>query len=200
MLRWTYVGTTKTILFNWGPVDEAPQWGFPSLSLRLISYWSLFLIKISLLSSRMYNTKSSIPHAKMAKENVQMSLLSTCFLQVPSHSPGNYNVTRERIEQDRFRYGKIGRERRWKKSKEVKKSERKEVQLVCLCGKTELKQQEVICHQTLKVVLTSDPGGGDDIWPWRCCWHQNGRIIASHSCLLQAQYLHFWKFVFRSFN
>lgn len=43
----------------------------------------------------------------------------------------------------------------------MKESERKEVQLVCLCGKTQLKQQEV--------VLTSDPGGGADIWPWRWC-------------------------------
>lgn len=107
----------------------------------------------------MYNFKSSVPDAKMAKENVQMSLSSTCFLQVPSHRPWNYNATRERTEHDRFRYGKVGRERRWEKSREMKQSERKEGQLVGLWGKTELNQQEVMWHQTLEVALTSDPGG-----------------------------------------
>lgn len=32
----------------------------------------------------------------MAKENVQLFLLSTCFLWFPFHKSGNNNVTRER--------------------------------------------------------------------------------------------------------
>lgn len=191
MLRWTYVGIRKTILFKGGPVHAAPQWGFPSLSLRLISYWSLFLIKISLLSSRMYNSKSSIPHAKMAKENVQMSL-EYLFLEG--------SLTQARELQCYQRENWDGQIQIWK-SRERKEVREKQ-------GDEEEWEKGSSVSLPVWQDTTEATGGGVDIWPWRWCWHltlevvwhQNRRITASHSCLLQAQYLHFWKFVFRSFN